>query len=271
VARESGWLVAKQRTVRRESTERGQAWAPPRELASANLDLARSNAELEHFASVASHDLQEPLRKLVSFSKLLQQDMGGGLSERVAQDLAFITNAAQRMQTLVLDLLALARTGASEIQMRAVSLEDCVNRVIEALDLRITETRARITRDPLPDVMGDRTLLEALYQNLLSNALKFIAPGTTPRIHLTAEPGPGGTRVLGVRDEGIGIDPERVPEIFRPFHRLHSTDEYPGTGLGLAIARKALDRHGGRLWVESAQGAGSHFRFTMTAATAETR
>ncbi len=232
-------------------------------LESANQDLARSNSELEQFASVASHDLQEPLRKLVSFSELLRADLGGELTDRAAQDLEFITDAARRMRTLVRDLLTLSRTGTSEMKVRAVSLETCVDRVLEALELRISETRAVITRDPLPEVQGDPTLLEELFQNLLSNALKFIAPGASPRIHITAESGPDDTWVVGVRDEGIGIEPERLTEIFRPFRRLHSSDKYPGTGIGLAIARKAVDRHGGRLWVESAKGAGSHFRFTL--------
>lgn len=232
-------------------------------LESANQDLARSNSELEQFASVASHDLQEPLRKLVSFSELLRVDLGGELTERAAQDLEFITDAARRMRTLVRDLLTLSRTGTSEMKVRTVSLDACVDRVLEALDLRISETRAVITRDPLPEVQGDPTLIEELYQNLLSNALKFVAPGASPRIHLSADPGLDDTWVIGVRDAGIGIDPDRVSEIFRPFRRLHSSDKYPGTGIGLAIARKAVDRHGGRLWVESVKGGGSHFRFTL--------
>jgi PAS domain S-box-containing protein len=232
-------------------------------LESANQDLARSNSELEQFASVASHDLQEPLRKLVSFSELLRSDLGGELSERASQDLEFITDAARRMRTLVKDLLTLSRTGTSEMKVRKVSLEACVDRVLESLDLRISETRAVITREPLPEVSGDPTLLEELFQNLLSNALKFVAPGAVPRIHLSAEPGSDGIWTIGVRDDGIGIEPERAQEIFRPFRRLHSTDKYPGTGIGLAIARKAVDRHGGRLWVESAKGKGSHFRFTL--------
>ena len=232
-------------------------------LESTNRDLTRSNSELEQFASVASHDLQEPLRKLVSFSELLRTDLGSELTDRAARDLEFITDAARRMRTLVKDLLTLSSTGTSEMQVRDVSLDGCVDRVLEALDLRISETHAVITRDPLPEVEGDPSLLEALYQNLLSNALKFVAPGSPPRIHLSAERGPDDTWVVGVHDEGIGIEPDRTPEIFRPFRRLHSNDKYPGTGIGLAIARKAVDRHGGRLWVESAKGAGSHFRFTL--------
>jgi light-regulated signal transduction histidine kinase (bacteriophytochrome) len=232
-------------------------------LESANLDLARSNAELEQFASVASHDLQEPLRKLVSFSELLREDLGGELPERAAQDLGFITDAARRMRTLVMDLLTLSRTGTTEMKVRAVSLEEIADRALDSLGLRVAETRAVITRDPLPQVAGDATLLEELYQNLLSNALKFCAPGAAPRIHLSAERGASDEWVLGVRDAGIGIDPERSAEIFRPFRRLHSADRYPGTGIGLAIARKAVDRHGGRLWLESQPGKGAHFRFTL--------
>jgi light-regulated signal transduction histidine kinase (bacteriophytochrome) len=149
------------------------------------------------------------------------------------------------------------------MKVRVVSLDGCVDRVLETLDLRIAETAAVITRDPLPEVQGDSTLLEELFQNLLSNALKFVAPGTAPRIHLSAVPGPEYNWVIGVRDEGIGIDPERVAEIFRPFRRLHPSDKYPGTGIGLAIARKAVDRHGGRIWVEPAKGGGSQFLFTL--------
>jgi PAS domain S-box-containing protein len=250
--------VTAARQAQRELARRRDA------LESANQDLARSNAELEQFASVASHDLQEPLRKLVSFSDLLRVDLGGDLTGRAAQDLEFITDAARRMRTLVMDLLTLSRTGTSEMKVRAVSLDRCVDRVLEALDLRVTETRAVITRDPLPHVMGDPTLLEELYQNLLSNALKFVPPGVAPRIHLSAEPGTADTVIAGVRDEGIGIEPDRVHEIFRPFRRLHSNDKYPGTGIGLAIARKAVDRHGGRLWVETEKGCGCHFHFSLT-------
>ena len=232
-------------------------------LAAANRDLARSNAELEEFASVASHDLQEPLRKLVAFTELLREDLPEALPERAAEDCHFIVDAATRMRTLVRDLLALSRTGTSEMSMRPLRLEDCAKRALETLDLRIAETGAVVTRDPLPEVTGDVTLIEALYQNLLSNALKFTHPGERPQIHLSAERGPDGVVVLGVRDEGIGIDPARAEEIFRPFRRLHAREQYAGTGIGLAIATKAVDRHGGRLWVESAPDAGAHFRFTL--------
>jgi PAS domain S-box-containing protein len=257
--------VTEARAVQRELARQRDA------LESANLDLARTNAELEQFASVAAHDLQEPLRKLVSFSELLRSDAGDGLAEPARQDLDFITDAARRMRTLVRDLLALSTTGTSAMNVRPIPLDECVDRALEALDLRVTESGAVITRDPLPIVMGDRTLLESLYQNLLSNALKFIASGESPRIHLSAERNGDGGWVLGVRDAGIGVDPARAAEIFRPFRRLHASHKYPGTGIGLAIARKAVDRHGGRMWVEPAarEGeGGSHFRFTMSEAEA---
>ena len=253
-----------------------EARAAQRELArqrdaleNANQELARSNAELEQFASVASHDLQEPLRKLVAFSELLQHDAGSQLPERAHQDLEFITDAARRMRTLVRDLLTLSRTGTSEMKVIPVSLDGCADRALEALDLRISESAAVITRDPLPIVMGDLTLLDGLYQNLLSNALKFTAPGHSPRIHLSAVRDGDGSWVLGVRDAGIGVDPRHAEEIFRPFRRLHAPEKYPGTGIGLAIASKAVDRHGGRLWLEPAGPRGepgSHFRFTLEGA-----
>ena len=235
-------------------------------LEAANRDLARSNAELEEFASVASHDLQEPLRKIIAFTELLREDLPEGMPARAEEDASFIADAARRMRDLVSDLLALSRTGTSEMATAPLSLEECVKRVLETLDLRIAESGAVVTRDPLPEVVGDRTLIEALYQNLLSNALKFTRPGEAPRIHLSVTEGRSGAHVLGVRDEGIGLDPERAEEIFRPFRRLHSRDRYPGTGIGLAIAAKAVARHGGRLWVESTPGGGAHFRFTLSPA-----
>jgi PAS domain S-box-containing protein len=232
----------------------------------ANRGLARSNAELAQFASVAAHDLQEPLRKLVSFSELLRSDAGDALPAAARQDVDFITDAARRMRTLVKDLLALSSTGTSEMNVRPVSLDECADHALEALDLRIGESRAVITRDPLPVVMGDRTLLQSLYQNLLSNALKFTEAArrrasTSPRsaaatargCSASVTPGSGSTRA-------------RAPEIFRPFRRLHAPQKYPGTGIGLAIALKAVDATAGGCGssLRDCDGAaGSHFRFTI--------
>lgn len=223
--------------------------------------LKRLNAELNEFTHIASHDLQEPLRKLVIFSEWLERDFGGELPERAAKDLAFITEAAQRMRGLVQDLLNLSRAGNRELKTEPVSLEKVADRALEALALRIEESAAVITRDPLPEVQGDVTLLTQLYQNLIGNALKYVGE-QPPRIHLDASV-VDGEWVLGVRDNGIGINPEYAEQIFQPFKRLHGRERYEGTGIGLAICRKVVERHRGRIWVESAEGKGAHFRFTL--------
>lgn len=232
------------------------------EVARRTAELARKNQELDEFTYVASHDLQEPVRKLISFSRLLEQDLPGQLPAAAAQDLHFIVDAAQRMRDLIQDLLALSRAGRSALCQEVVDLNQCVDRALEALEVRIRETGAEIIRDVLPSVTGDPTLLTQLYQNLIGNALKFVTPGRRPRVHLTAQRSQEGW-VLGVKDNGIGIPPEYAERIFRPFQRLHSRKEYDGTGIGLAICKKAVERHSGRIWVDSQPGEGSHFQFTL--------
>lgn len=232
------------------------------EVARRTRELARKNQELDEFTYVASHDLQEPVRKLISFSKLLEQDLGQQLPPQAAQDLHFIVDAAQRMRDLIQALLALSRTGRSAMQLAPVDLNACVDRALEALELKVRESGATIRRDALPTVVGDATLLTQLYQNLIGNALKFVPPGRTPHVHLTAQQRGDGW-VLGVQDNGIGIPPEYAERIFRPFQRLHSRREYEGTGIGLAICKKAVERHGGQLWLTSQPGEGTHFQFTL--------
>lgn len=222
--------------------------------------LEKSNKELDEFSYVASHDLQEPLRKLQSFSTLLRQDVGDSLNENAQTDLKYISESANRMQTLVKDLLALSRTGRSEMETSTIPLRQCALRAIEDLDQRITESGAQITLDDLPEVEGDATLLNQLYQNLISNAVKYC--DSTPVIRLTAQR-EGGVPVFGVHDNGIGIKQEYQDQIFVAFKRLHGRDEYEGTGVGLATCRKVVERHGGELWVESEVGGGSHFKFTL--------
>ena len=231
------------------------------ELEHANADLLRRNMELDDFNYVASHDLQEPLRKLSAFSEHLRQDLGPTLPAHVARDVTFIVDATTRMQALIQDLLALSRTGRMAMQYDWVSLDICVNNALAALAVRLQETAASITRDPLPVVWGDATLLTQLYQNLLDNALKFVAHDH-PIIHLTAERH-AAQWVFGVQDHGIGLKPEYAEQIFAPFKRLHSRAEYEGTGIGLAICRKAIERHGGQIWVESQPGQGAYFKFTL--------
>ena len=211
---------------------------------------------------MASHDLQEPLRTLIAFSDLLRKDLGDSLPERAARDLGFITDAAKRMQTLIQDLLALSRAGRVAKKREKVSLGECADRALEALAIRVKETGAQITRDELPEVWGDSTLLTQLYQNLIGNALKFSGE-QRPIIRLTVEE-QGDDQIFGVKDNGIGIEPKYAQQIFKPFRRLHGRAEYEGSGIGLAICRKIVERHGGKIWVESEPGKGAHFRFTIS-------
>ncbi len=232
-------------------------------LGAANRALAKKNAELDEFTYVASHDLQEPLRKLSAFSRIVEEDLGEDLTDDTRENLGFIVDAAERMQALVLDLLALSRTGRL-VRRVPVDLGACADAALTVLSDRVAETGAEVARDPLPTVVGDPMLLTQLYQNLIGNALKFRGD-RPPRIRLTAAQEEGAW-VLGVADRGIGMKPEYAEQIFLPFKRLHGRTEYPGTGIGLAICKKAVESHGGRIWVESALGQGAHFRFTLSGA-----
>ena len=226
-----------------------------------NRELVALNAELDDFNQVASHDLQEPLRTLIAFSGLLRKDLGDSLPERAAQDLGFITDAAKKMERLIRDLLALSRAGRAAKKREKVSLAECADRALEALAMRVKETGAQVMREELPDVWGDPTLLTELYQNLIGNALKF-SGDQPPIIQLTLEESDGDL-VFGVKDNGIGIEPKYAQQIFQPFRRLHGRAEYEGSGIGLAICRKIVERHGGKIWVDSEPGKGAHFRFTL--------
>lgn len=232
-----------------------------KQLERANEELKRKNAELDQFTYVASHDLQEPLRKVTAFSGMLREDIGEGLPERAEKDLGFITDAAKRMQKLVQDLLALSRSGRVEMNCQTVSLDQCADQAIDSLAVRIEETGAEIVRDELPQVWGDRTMVTQVYQNLLSNALKFTSTHR-PFIRLTADRSEGQL-ILGVKDNGIGIDPKHAEQIFVPFKRLHGRGHYEGSGIGLAICSKTIERHGGKIWVESEMGKGTHFKFVL--------
>ncbi|MGD0626197.1 MAG: ATP-binding protein [Thermodesulfobacteriota bacterium] len=232
-----------------------------------NRELVALNAELDDFTNLASHDLQEPLRILTTFSDLLRKDMGNSLPNGAAQDLGFITDAAKRMERLIRDLLALTRAGRAAKKREKVSLSECANRALEALVMRVKETGAEVTQDELPRVSGDSTLITELYQNLIGNALKFRGD-QRPIIRLTVEERED-EQVFGVKDNGIGIEPKYAQQIFRPFRRLHGRAEYEGSGIGLAICRKIVERHGGKIWVESEPGKGSHFRFTISHAKRE--
>ncbi|MGW3246217.1 sensor histidine kinase [Streptomyces sp. NPDC001070] len=227
-------------------------------------DLKRSNAELEQFAYVASHDLQEPLRKVSSFTQLLQRRYGDQLDERADQYIAFAVDGANRMQTLINDLLAFSRVGRVHNQQGTVDLDRIADTTTEALSVAIEESGAEITRDPLPTVVGDTTQLGMLWQNLISNAVKFRHPGRTPRIHIAARRD-GDLWRFSVTDNGIGIDPEYAEKVFVIFQRLHTKDAYPGNGIGLAMCKKIVEFHGGGIAIDPEYGPGTRIDFTLPA------
>jgi len=236
------------------------------QLARLNDELQERNKELDEFTYVASHDLQEPLRKLTAFAGLLTKDVDEtSLPENARKDLSYIADAATRMQILVKDLLALSRSGRAAMNREEISLDECVDEALNALETRIEETRAEIKRDTLPRIWGDRRMLTQLYQNLIGNALKFVKGGP-PLVRITAEK-VNDEWVFGVQDDGIGINPSYMEQIFVPFKRLHNQTEYEGSGIGLAICKKVVERHDGKIWVESELGKGAHFKFTIPART----
>ncbi len=231
------------------------------ELEDRTVALERSNAELEQFAYVASHDLQEPLRTVSSYVQLLAERYAGQLDARADRYIGHSVTAVERMHTLINDLLAYSRVGTRGRDLAPTNVASVLDHVLEGLAVTIRETGADITWDRLPSVRADATQLGQLFQNLLGNALKYRSE-RPPRIHIGVERR-GGHWQLAVRDNGIGIDPQYAKRIFLVFQRLHSWDEHPGSGIGLAICEKIVERHGGQLWVESQVGQGATFFFTL--------
>jgi signal transduction histidine kinase len=229
-----------------------------------SAELQRSNAELEQFAYVASHDLQEPLRKVASFCQLLQRRYGGQLDERADQYIDFAVDGAKRMQGLINDLLAFSRVGRITRERTMIDLDELVSQVVENFSDRIEETGATIVVGDLPSVRGEATLLSAVFQNLISNALKFRG-SSAPEITIGAERD-GEVWKFSVRDNGIGIEPEYSDRIFVIFQRLHPKDAYPGTGIGLAMCRKIVEYHGGTIWLKTDVDSGTQFEFTLPVA-----
>ncbi|GAA4949759.1 sensor histidine kinase [Actinoplanes utahensis] len=224
--------------------------------------LARSNADLEQFAYVASHDLQEPLRKVASFCQMLQRRYADALDDRAQQYIGFAVDGATRMQRLINDLLTFSRIGRVYDSNRPVDLEAVVDQVEQTLAGVVEETGARIDRDRLPTVHGDITLLTMLWQNLVGNALKFRHPDRAPLVTITAAPDGGDWRFT-VRDNGIGIEPEFAEKVFVIFQRLHPRDRYSGTGIGLAICKRVVEHHGGTIRLDTDNDAGAAFVFTL--------
>jgi len=246
--------------LQRDRQERARKRAE-QELAAKAEELARSNAELEDFAYVASHDLQEPLRMVGSYMGLLERRYKGTLDNDANEFIDFAIDGATRMQTLIEDLLAYSRVTIRGKAFEPVDSNGVVDEVLQNLEVTITEHNAVVTRDELPAVSADRTQLVQLVQNLVGNAIKFHGE-EPPHVHVAARK-PEKEWVFSVQDNGIGIDPKYQDRVFKVFKRLHTRDEYPGTGIGLAVCKRIVDRHGGRIWLESEPGKGTTFYFTL--------
>jgi signal transduction histidine kinase len=231
-------------------------------------ELTRSNRDLEQFAYVASHDLQEPLRKVASFCQLLQRRYSGQLDERADQYIAFAVDGAQRMQRLINDLLAFSRIGRITSGFTDVDLDRTLADAAAQLNWRCEQVDGTVTWSDLPTVRGEEPLLAALFTNLISNSLKFRHPDRPPRVHIRAER-VGDEWHISCADNGIGIEPEYADKIFVIFQRLHPKNEYPGTGIGLSIAKKIIEYHGGRIWLDTEAREGTVIRIALPAATTE--
>jgi PAS domain S-box-containing protein len=243
-------------------TERKQAEEALRQAVG---ELKRSNQDLEQFAYVASHDLQEPLRQVRAFVSLLQTRHADKLDGKAAEYFQFVCDGAARMSSLVQGLLDYARVGSNQKRHEPASCQMALDEASANLRASIDESHARITHDDLPTVMAEPTQLEQLFQNLIGNAIKFHRDGVPPQVHVGCRRD-GQEWVLSVRDNGIGIAPEYREQVFMIFQRLHGRGKYPGTGIGLAICKKIVERHGGKMWVESKPGEGSTFCLTLSAA-----
>jgi len=253
IAAAAGW------SVQREGSRREIMAEALREKVD---ELNRSNEELGQFAYIASHDLQEPLRMVASYTQLLSKRYKGKLDSDADEFIAFAVDGANRMQSLIQDLLAYSRVGTKGKDLRETSSEDALQ--LSLLNLRgaIEDSGALVTHDPLPAVLADESQLVQLFQNLVGNAIKYKSPDV-PKIHVSATRNGGNKWTFSVRDNGLGIDPQYFDRIFVMFQRLHKREEYAGTGIGLAICKKIVERHGGSIAVESQLGQGSIFRFVL--------
>lgn len=235
-------------------------------------ELRRSNAELEQFAYVASHDLQEPLRKVASFCQLLEKRYGSELDERGKQYIDFAVDGAKRMQVLINDLLTFSRVGRVSEGAQPVRLGEPLDKALTNLSGALEEADAVVERpDQFPEIMGEPTLLTMLWQNLISNAVKFRRPDHAPVVRIETGPyaGDPALRLFSVTDNGIGVAPEFAEKVFVIFQRLHARDEYSGTGIGLAVCKKIVEYHGGAIWLDTENTVGTRICFTLRTVEAE--
>jgi light-regulated signal transduction histidine kinase (bacteriophytochrome) len=227
-------------------------------------ELNRSNVELGQFAYIASHDLQEPLRMVSSYTQLLARRYKGKLDADADEFIGFAVDGAARMQRLIQDLLSFSRVGTKGQELIDTSSEEALQQALVSLRGAIEANSARVTHDPLPDVLADEMQLTQLFQNLVGNGIKYQRHGA-PLIHISAARGNGGEWIFSVKDNGLGIESKYFDKIFGMFQRLHKREEFAGTGIGLAICKKIVERHGGNITVESTLGNGSIFSFTLLA------
>ena len=244
--------------VLKDITERKKA---EEKLKSKLEELTRSNTELEQFAYVSSHDLQEPLRMISSYLQLLQRKYQGNIDDKADKYISYAVDGAFRMQNLINDLLEFSRVTTKAREPEPTDSEFILNQVLANLELFIKENKATVSHDLLPEVIADSTQLAQVFQNLIINGIKFHNE-EAPKIHISAEK-KAKEWVFSVQDNGIGIDSQHSEKIFEVFKRLHRKEEYPGTGIGLSICKKIVERHGGHIWVESELGKGSTFYFTL--------
>jgi len=224
-------------------------------------DLIRSNQELEQFVYVASHDLQEPIRMVTSFVQLLERRYKDKLDQDANEFIGFAVDGAMRMHTLINDFLTYSRVATRGKALKPTDCQAVLEQSLGHLKVVLKESGAEVTHDPLPTVMADSSQLEQLFQNLIGNAVKFHGQ-RSPKVHISASLD-GNRWIFSVRDNGIGIAPEFKDSVFIIFRRLHGNDKYPGTGMGLGVCKKVVERHGGRIWVESEPGKGATFYFTL--------
>jgi PAS domain S-box-containing protein len=227
-------------------------------------DLERSNKELESFAYITSHDLQEPLRSIASYSQLIQRRYEGKLDSDADEFIEFMVIGAKRMKSMIQGLLEYSRVGTQGEEFKDFSAEEALTNALSNLQSSIEECNVEVTYDSLPTILGDKSQITNVFQNLIGNAIKYKKPQFPPRIHISSKLDKiKNEYVFSVSDNGIGIEKQYMDRIFEVFKRLHTIDEYEGTGIGLAIVKRIVERHGGRIWVESSFGEGSTFYFTI--------